>query len=168
MTWQKWATQSRATICVYEAAGKRCAGISSTRGTRFLPRHFDSTICVRRMECVQSRGKPAKMATRVPFSTQGAPDGRNARHVLRARRFEKRSMMTSRGSARAPVALGGDVRALGAHAAFKAVGDGDECHDNYVIDDGHHDERLEGAVGDGLYALSSAHHVHEADGCHQR
>ena len=70
--------------------------------------------------------------------------------------------------ARAPAALGGDARALGAHAAFEAVGDGDKCHDNYVIDDGHHNERLEGAVGDGLHALSSAHHVHEANGCHQR
>ena len=97
MTWQKWDTQSRAAICVYENAGKRRAGISSTRGLRFLPHHFDSTICAQRMERVQSRGKPAKMAARVPFSMQGDPDNCNARHVLRARRFEKRSMMASRG-----------------------------------------------------------------------
>ena len=106
MMWQKWATQSRTAICIYETAGKRHAGISSTLGLWFLPHHFDSTICAQRMERVQSRGKPAKMAPRVPFSMQGAPDNCNARHVLRARRSEKRSMMALRGSAHAPVALG--------------------------------------------------------------
>ena len=61
--------------------------------------------------------------------------------------------------------LGSDWREgqLAAELALPQATKPTEAHDDDVVDDGRHEERLEGAVRERLDALGGAHEVHETD-----
>lgn len=51
---------------------------------------------------------------------------------------------------------------------LEPITQGSERHDNDVVDHGRHQKRFKGPIGERLHALGGTHHVHQADGGHQR